>query len=96
MSDMKPRGPLHAPRGQISCEGWVQEAALRMLLNNLNPDVAERPEDLVVYGDSKAAATGRHLMGSSRPSAPERRRDASRPVRQGRRRDEKPPTLRAC
>jgi urocanate hydratase len=41
---------------QISCKGWVQEAALRMLLNNLDPDVAERPEDLVVYGGTGKAA----------------------------------------
>jgi urocanate hydratase len=34
----------------LHCKGWVQEAALRMLLNNLDPDVAERPEDLIVYG----------------------------------------------
>lgn len=40
----------------LSCKGWVQEAALRMLLNNLDPDVAERPEDLVVYGGRGKAA----------------------------------------
>ena len=46
-----------APRGnQLSCRGWLQEAALRMLLNNLDPAVAERPEDLVVYGGSGQAA----------------------------------------
>src|SRR2546425_11578219 len=45
------KGPFRAPRGtQISCKGWQQEAALRMLLNNLDPEVAEKPEDLVVYG----------------------------------------------
>ncbi|HEX2723054.1 MAG TPA: hypothetical protein VHM24_09050, partial [Gemmatimonadaceae bacterium] len=43
--------PLQAPRGSaISCKGWHQEAALRMLMNNLDADVAERPDDLVVYG----------------------------------------------
>jgi urocanate hydratase len=48
---------LRAPRGStLSCKGWVQEAALRMLLNNLDPDVAERPEDLVVYGGTGKAA----------------------------------------
>src|SRR5438045_9519843 len=41
---------------QISCKGWIQEAALRMLHNNLDPDVAERPEDLVVYGGTGKAA----------------------------------------
>jgi urocanate hydratase len=51
------RVPLRAPRGtQISCKGWQQEAALRMLLNNLDPEVAEKPEDLVVYGGRGKAA----------------------------------------
>ncbi|HJP85896.1 MAG TPA: urocanate hydratase [Gemmatimonadaceae bacterium] len=51
------RGPIHAPRGQnLSCKGWQQEAALRMLMNNLDPDVAERPQDLVVYGGTGKAA----------------------------------------
>src|SRR5687767_12591451 len=51
------RGPIHAPRGStISCKGWQQEAALRMLMNNLDPDVAERPEHLVVYGGTGKAA----------------------------------------
>ncbi len=40
----------------LNCKGWVQEAALRMLLNNLNPDVAERPEELIVYGGRGKAA----------------------------------------
>lgn len=48
---------IKAPTGtNISCKGWIQEAAMRMLMNNLNPDVAERPEDLVVYGGSGKAA----------------------------------------
>jgi len=48
---------VRAPRGaSISCKGWVQEAALRMLMNNLDPDVAERPQDLVVYGGTGKAA----------------------------------------
>jgi urocanate hydratase len=48
---------VRAPRGAtLSCKGWPQEAALRMLMNNLDPDVAERPEDLVVYGGSGKAA----------------------------------------
>jgi urocanate hydratase len=54
-----PAGPrmVRAPRGtQISCKSWQQEAALRMLMNNLDPDVAERPNDLVVYGGSGRAA----------------------------------------
>ncbi len=50
-------GPITAPRGAaISCQGWQQEAALRMLMNNLDPAVAERPEDLVVYGGTGRAA----------------------------------------
>jgi urocanate hydratase len=49
--------PIRAPHGtQLSCKGWQQEAALRMLMNNLDPDVAERPEDLVVYGGTGKAA----------------------------------------
>ncbi len=48
---------VRAPRGtHISCKSWQQEAALRMLMNNLDPDVAERPSDLVVYGGSGRAA----------------------------------------
>ncbi|HVL65554.1 MAG TPA: urocanate hydratase [Actinomycetota bacterium] len=48
---------MRAPRGGgLSCRGWPQEAALRMLMNNLDPEVAERPEDLVVYGGSGRAA----------------------------------------
>jgi len=48
---------IRAPRGgQLSCKGWPQEAALRMLMNNLDPDVAERPADLVVYGGTGKAA----------------------------------------
>jgi urocanate hydratase len=48
---------ITAPRGtDISCKGWPQEAALRMLMNNLDPAVAERPDDLVVYGGSGRAA----------------------------------------
>src|SRR5213078_3138047 len=48
---------IRAPRGtSLSCKGWQQEAALRMLMNNLDPDVAERPDDLVVYGGTGRAA----------------------------------------
>lgn len=51
------RAPIRAPRGaQLQCKGWEQEAALRMLMNNLDPEVAERPEDLVVYGGIGRAA----------------------------------------
>jgi urocanate hydratase len=48
---------IRAPRGsKLSCRGWQQEAALRMLMNNLDPEVAERPQDLVVYGGRGKAA----------------------------------------
>src|SRR5881394_3697571 len=49
--------PVKAPRGtSITCKGWQQEAAMRMLMNNLDPEVAERPQDLVVYGGTGKAA----------------------------------------
>ena len=49
--------PVRAPHGPVlSCRGWEQEAALRMLMNNLDPEVAERPDDLVVYGGTGRAA----------------------------------------
>ncbi|MGZ5432800.1 MAG: urocanate hydratase [Thermoanaerobaculia bacterium] len=49
--------PVRAPRGtELTCRGWQQEAALRMLMNNLDPEVAERPDDLVVYGGTGRAA----------------------------------------
>src|SRR5215813_4011381 len=49
--------PINAPRGtSISCKGWQQEAAMRMLMNNLDEEVAERPRDLVVYGGTGRAA----------------------------------------
>src|SRR5215213_5726725 len=48
---------IRAPRGTtLTCKGWPQEAALRMLMNNLDPEVAERPDDLIVYGGSGKAA----------------------------------------
>src|SRR6201997_4643042 len=52
-----PRPPLRAPRGTaLSCRSWLTEAPLRMLMNNLDPEVAERPQDLVVYGGIGKAA----------------------------------------
>ena len=48
---------IHPPTGTtLSCKGWVQEAAYRMIQHNLDPDVAERPDDLVVYGGTGKAA----------------------------------------
>jgi urocanate hydratase len=49
--------PIRAPRGNVrTAKGWIQEAAKRMLMNNLDPDVAEKPEDLIVYGGRGKAA----------------------------------------
>ena len=49
--------PVRAPRGTaLSCRGWPQEAAMRMLMNNLDPEVAEHPDQLIVYGGSGRAA----------------------------------------
>jgi urocanate hydratase len=54
---MAKHDPVRAPRGtSLHCKGWIQEAAYRMLHNNLDPDVAERPDDLVVYGGTGKAA----------------------------------------
>ena len=53
--------PVSAPRGAtISCKGWPQEAALRMLMNNLDPDAAERPDDLVVQSGKPVAVFRTH------------------------------------
>jgi urocanate hydratase len=56
----KSRNILAARGTQISCKGWHQEAALRMLMNNLDPEVAERPDDLIVYGGTGRAARDWH------------------------------------
>ena len=57
MISEKEKVAIRSPRGSsISCKGWIQEAAMRMLMNNLDPDVAERPEDLIIYGGSGKAA----------------------------------------
>ena len=57
MTEVSKASTVRAPRGaEISCKGWHQEGALRMLMNNLDPEVAERPEDLVVYGGTGKAA----------------------------------------
>src|SRR5712691_12989850 len=55
----RPAGPrpVRAPRGTgLTCKGWPQEAAMRMLMNNLDPEVAEHPDELIVYGGSGRAA----------------------------------------
>jgi len=49
--------PVRAPRGaSLHCRGWSQEAAMRMLMNNLDPEVAEKPQELIVYGGTGKAA----------------------------------------
>ena len=54
---------IRAPRGAaLRCKGWQQEAALRCLMNNLDPEVAERPADLVVYGGIGRAARHANLL----------------------------------
>ena len=51
---------IKAPTGtKITCKSWLTEAPMRMLMNNLDPDVAERPDDLIVYGGSGKAARWR-------------------------------------
>src|SRR3954471_20015663 len=57
MTSLTEPHPVRAPRGTtLSCKGWQQEAALRMLMNNLDPEVAEHPEELIVYGGIGKAA----------------------------------------
>ncbi|HLX12394.1 MAG TPA: urocanate hydratase [Bacteroidota bacterium] len=57
MNNPVTRTPIHAPRGNtLTCKGWLQEAAMRMLMNNLDPDVAEKPDELIVYGGTGKAA----------------------------------------
>ena len=66
---------VRAPRGtERSCKGWPQEAALRMLMNNLDPEVAERPDDLVVYGGSGKAARSWAAFDAIAASLPARAR----------------------
>ena len=56
-TEIQTHSSIRAPRGNsITCKGWQQEAAMRMLMNNLDPEVAERPQDLVVYGGTGRAA----------------------------------------
>lgn len=63
MSATTDKRVITSPHGTtLSCKGWVQEAALRMLCNNLDPEVAERPEDLIVYGGIGKAARNREAF----------------------------------
>jgi len=64
------KGPFRAPRGtQISCKGWQQEAALRMLLNNLDPEVAEKPEELGYQKSGIVKKPRRFSVATTVPSA---------------------------
>ncbi len=75
----QPPSPSRRPPGrQRSCTGWHQEAALRMLMNNLDPDVAERPEDLIVYGGAGKAARDWTCLPSHRRHAATARRTTRR------------------
>ena len=88
---------VRAPRGTaISCRSWQQEAALRMLMNNLDPEVAERPQDLVVYGGIGKAARNWECYEAIVRALRElgERRDAPRPVRQAGGRLPHPPRTR--
>ncbi len=54
---METQTNIRAPRGTtLTCKGWIQEAAMRMLMNNLDPEVAENPDELIVYGGIGKAA----------------------------------------
>src|SRR4051794_41965661 len=67
---MGPR-PVRAPRGTtLSAKGWQQEAALRMLMNNLDPEVAEHPDELIVYGGAGPAAGSWGAVVAMVPSPP--------------------------
>jgi urocanate hydratase len=56
-SNIRQRGAIRAPGGTaLTCKGWIQEAAMRMLMNNLDPEVGEKPEELIVYGGVGKAA----------------------------------------
>ena len=69
MNDENPRLPIHAAHGtELTARSWQTEAPLRMLMNNLDPEVAERPEDLVVYGGTGKAA--RTACRRSSPTTP--------------------------
>ena len=81
--------PVRAPRGTtLSCKGWPQEAAMRMLMNNLDPEVAEHPDQLIVYGGSGRAARSWDAFDAivGLAAGPGGRRDPAGPVRQAGRR----------
>ena len=75
---------IHAPRGaQRSCKGWAQEAAMRMLMNNLDPEVAEHPDQLIVYGGSGRAARSWDAYAASSATLQDLENDATLLVQSG-------------
>ena len=91
---------VRSPRGsKLSAKSWLTEAPLRMLMNNLDPEVAERPEDLVVYGGIGKAARNWECFDAIVATLKRLKDDETpaRPVRQAGRRASGPtPTRRAC
>jgi urocanate hydratase len=78
------RKEIRAPRGRaLSCKGWHQEAALRMLMNNLDPEVAEKPDELIVYGGSGKAARDWHSFEAIVQSLQELENDETLLVQSG-------------
>ena len=76
---------IRAPRGnELSCKGWHQEAAMRMLMNNLDPEVAENPDQLIVYGGTGRAARSWEAFDAivAFVARTRERRNASRAIRQ--------------
>src|ERR687896_641767 len=83
---------IRAPRGtELSAKSWLTEAPLRMLMNNLDPEVAENPAALVVYGGIGRAARDWESFDRLVAAQAGGRRDPARPVRQARRRLPHPP-----
>src|SRR5436305_12226278 len=73
---------VRAPRGaRLNCKGWHQEAARRCLMNNLDPDVAERPDELVVYGGRGKAPRDRNSFDAIGPDLSGLAYDETAPVR---------------
>src|SRR5260370_4323354 len=73
-----PARTIRAPRGSnLSCKGWHQEAAMRMLMNNLDPDVAENPDQLIVYGGAGPAAGGWGAFCPTGPPPPRSKNNTS-------------------
>src|SRR5437763_7102081 len=79
-----PARTVRAPRGtQLTCKGWHQEAAMRMLMNNLDPDVAENPDQLIIYGGTGRAARSWEAFDAIVPSLQELENDESLLVQSG-------------